>query len=242
MLEQLPVHPFTGLTALGVLPSGRIVWPVAGGAESDADGADGDGDTGTSGDAGTDGDGDGSGQDGDALGEAGRAALDKERKARREAEKARKAAERELAALKAQQAASAQQDEAQQAAEQARREAEAAANKRANDRILAADIRAEAAGKLADPADALRYLDLSDFEVADDGSTDREAIAEAISDLIKNKPYLAAKASGFQGSGDGGARGNGKPRQLTRAELKTMKPEQIEKARQEGRLDTLLGG
>lgn len=28
----LPVHPFTGLTALGVLPSGKVVWPVVGAA------------------------------------------------------------------------------------------------------------------------------------------------------------------------------------------------------------------
>lgn len=28
---SLPVHPHTGLTAIGVLPSGRIVWPIQGG-------------------------------------------------------------------------------------------------------------------------------------------------------------------------------------------------------------------
>jgi hypothetical protein len=30
-MNALPVHPFTGLTAIGVLPSGKIVWPVMGG-------------------------------------------------------------------------------------------------------------------------------------------------------------------------------------------------------------------
>ncbi|TQS30038.1 phage scaffolding protein [Microbispora sp. KK1-11] len=30
-LPVLPVHPFTGLTAVGVLPSGKVVWPVLGG-------------------------------------------------------------------------------------------------------------------------------------------------------------------------------------------------------------------
>lgn len=29
----LPVHPFTGLHAIGVLPSGKVVWPVLGGSE-----------------------------------------------------------------------------------------------------------------------------------------------------------------------------------------------------------------
>lgn len=236
MPEVLPVHPFTGLPALGVLPSGRVVWPVIGAAPDD----DGDGDGGTGDGGGDAGDGDTSGQD-DGLGDKGREALAKERKARRDAEKARRAAEAELAALKAQQADGAQTDADKQAAEQARRDAEAAAAAKANERILKAEIRAAAAGKLADPADALRYLDLSQFEVADDGATDPEAISEAISELIKTKPYLAAKANGFQGSGDGGAAGRGgRPSQLTGADLKTMSPAQIVKAREEGRLDRYM--
>jgi len=31
MHAHLPIHPTTGLTALGIMPSGRIVWPVLGG-------------------------------------------------------------------------------------------------------------------------------------------------------------------------------------------------------------------
>lgn len=31
----MPIHPSTGLPALGVLPSGRVVWPVMGGDDSD---------------------------------------------------------------------------------------------------------------------------------------------------------------------------------------------------------------
>jgi len=42
---ELPVHPFTGLRAVGVLPSGRVVWPILGGAEDDGDNGD-DGDDG----------------------------------------------------------------------------------------------------------------------------------------------------------------------------------------------------
>lgn len=30
-MNALPVHPFTGLTAIDVLPSGKVVWPVMGG-------------------------------------------------------------------------------------------------------------------------------------------------------------------------------------------------------------------
>lgn len=183
------------------------------------------------------------GQDGDGLGDKGREALKKERDARKAAAKEARDLKARIAELEAKQAAGAQQDEAQQAADQARRDAEATATAKANARILAAEVRAAAAGKLADPADAARYLDLSEFEVADDGGVDQEAITEAISDLIKTKPYLAAKAQGFQGSGDGGARSNGSTvRQVTAAELKTMTPQQIVKAQKDGRLNNLLSG
>jgi hypothetical protein len=245
MADQLPVHPLTGLTALGVLPSGRIVWPVLCGAPEDGDDDTGTGDSGGE-DGGTDDDGaedsDTGGEDGDDLGDKGRAALAKERRARRDADKARKAAERKLAELEAKQSGSKDGDGAPDA-EQIRRDAEKDATAKANRKILAAEIRAAGAGKMADPADALKYLDLTQFEVGDDGSVDAEDIAEAISDLIKRKPYLAAKATGFQGGGDGGARQGGRgPRQVTDAELKTMSAQQIVKARQEGRLTQLMGG
>lgn len=38
----LPIHPRTGLTALGILPSGKIVWPAMGG-DGTGDGGDGQG-------------------------------------------------------------------------------------------------------------------------------------------------------------------------------------------------------
>ena len=60
----------------------------------------------------------------------------------------------------------------------------------ANQRILKAEVRAAASGKLADPADALRYLDLSKFTVTDDGSVDSQAIANSIGELLEQKPYL----------------------------------------------------
>jgi hypothetical protein len=185
----------------------------------------------------------GTGQDGDGLGDKGRETLRKEREARKAADKERKALRAELEALKAQQAAGAQQDEAQKAADQARRDAEQAATAKANQRILRSEVKAAAAGKLNDPADALAHIDLSQFEPDADGEFDGAEIAEAISDLIKRKPYLGAKPTGFQGTGDGGARTSGsKPRQVTEAELKTMSAAQIVKARQEGRLANVMGG
>jgi len=185
----------------------------------------------------------GTGAQDDGLGDKGRETLAKERKARRDAEKARKAAEKELADFKAAQQAKKDGDDAAAAADQARRDAESAALAKANARILAAEVKAAAAGKLADPADAARYLDMSEFEVSDDGSVDSDAISGAISDLIKRKPYLAAKAQGFQGSGDGGARTNGSSaKQLTGADIKGMSAAAIVKAREEGRLDRYMSG
>lgn len=235
----LPVHPYSGLTAIGVLPSGRPVWPVLGGAPDDDDSGDGGQD-----DGGQDDDGSGSGDDGDGLAEAGKKALAGERKARREAERARKAAEAELAELRAAQAAKKNDDGdgAKPDAEQIRREAEQAATVKANERILRSEVKAAAAGKLADPADALAHLDLSKFEVGDDGSVDESEIADAIGDLLKAKPYLAARAQGFQGTGDGGPRGDGRSRQLGAADLKNMSAEAISKARQEGRLERYMAG
>jgi len=53
MDEQLPIHPRTGLAALAVLPSGRVVWPVLGGSgDGGGDGAGGGDGGGSGGDAG----------------------------------------------------------------------------------------------------------------------------------------------------------------------------------------------
>ncbi|MCI4045124.1 hypothetical protein [Streptomyces sp. TRM75563] len=130
-------------------------------------------------------------------------------------------------------------------AEQVRRQAEAAALSKANARIIRAEVKAAAKGVLADPADAYKFLDLDQFEVDENGDLDSDEVTEAINELIKSKPYLAAAtAKRFQGTGDGGAaaRKAGRPKQLTRADLKSMSPEAIDKAREDGRLDDLMGG
>ncbi|WP_411118993.1 hypothetical protein [Streptomyces sp. 058-1L] len=130
-------------------------------------------------------------------------------------------------------------------AEQVRRQAETAALTKANQRIIRAEVKAAAKGVLADPADAYKFLDLDQFEVDENGDLDSEEVTEAINELIKAKPYLAAAtAKRFQGTGDGGAaaRKASRPKQLTRADLKSMSPEAIDKAREDGRLDDLMGG
>lgn len=115
---------------------------------------------------------------------------------------------------------------------------------KANARIVRSEIRAAAAGKLADPKDALIHLRdrLDQFEVDANGEVDSEEVADAITKLLEEKPYLAAAtAKRFQGTGDGGAaRKAGGVKQVTEAELKTMTPDQIVKAQNEGRLSDLL--
>lgn len=90
-----------------------------------------------------------------------------------------------------------------EAAEEARKEATAAANRR----IVTAEVKAIAAGKLADPTDAVRLLDLEEFVLNDDGEVDTKAVNDAVTRLLKEKPYLAADTKRKHGDGDQGARG-----------------------------------
>ncbi|MYS34925.1 hypothetical protein K388_01924 [Streptomyces sp. KhCrAH-43] len=169
----------------------------------------------------------------DELGDKGKRALASMKGKWRTERNKRKELEDQLAAAAA-------DDEAATA----RREAEQAALAKANARIVRAEVRVAAKGVLADPADALKFLDLDQFEVDENGDLDSEEVTEAINELIKTKPYLAAAtAKRFQGTGDGGAaRKAGRPKQLTRQDLKTMSAEAIDKAREDGRLDDLMGG
>lgn len=115
----------------------------------------------------------------------------------------------------------------------------------ANQRILKAEVRAAASGKLTDPADALHYLDLSKFTVTDDGSVDTQAIANSIGELLEQKPYLGKAEQAPSGANitppSGTRDGDRHQGQLTRDDLKTMSPAEIVKAQQDGRLKDLLG-
>lgn len=124
---------------------------------------------------------------------------------------ARKAAERELAQMKAQLELKDRPAE-EQALEQARAEARAEAKAKADARILKSELKAIAASKLADPSDAHLYIDLTQFEVDDDGEVDSDALSAAVVDLLARKPHLAAAGQPrFQGGGDGGSRPPAKP-------------------------------
>lgn len=115
----------------------------------------------------------------------------------------------------------------------------------ANQRIIKAEIRAAAAGKLNDPADALHYLDTSAISVADDGQVDTSAITSQLNDLIAAKPYLAKGENAPTGvhmqPPSGNRDGDQHKGQLTRDDLKHMTPHQIVEAQKNGQFNDLLG-
>lgn len=82
----------------------------------------------------------------------------------------------------------------EQALNDARAEARTEALADSNERLLRAEVIGVAAGKLRDPSDAVKLLDLSTFQVNDKGEVDRKALAAAVDELVKSKPYLAGQA------------------------------------------------
>lgn len=173
-----------------------------------------------------------------ALGDAGKKALDAMKAERKAANDRAKALEAQVAALTAKVEGKEAEFTAAQEAQRIKDEALAGAN----ERIKKAEVRAAAAGKLNDPQDALRFLDLSVFEVDSDGNVTGD-LAGAIADLIEKKPYLAAQGGKkFQGSADGGARNDStKVSQLGQADMARMTPEQKVAAYESGQFDQMLG-
>lgn len=150
------------------------------------------------------------------LGDAGKRALDAERKARREAEA--KLKEYEPLVAKAREFEESQKTELQKLTEQldeARADA-ATAQQHA--------LRLEVGTAKGLPPELISRLEGSTKEQL-------EADADVLAKLVP--PRDTDPNLGPHGSG---------PSQLTRDALKTMTPEQIEKARTDGRLDTLLKG
>jgi len=122
------------------------------------------------------------GTDEDKLGDAGKRALQKLRAEKKAALAEAKAAREELEDAKA-------KTEAEKRERQVQREALA----KANSRIVSAELRAAATGKLEDPEDALAFLNVEEFDVSDDGAVDKTAIDGAIEELLERKPHLAAR-------------------------------------------------
>ena len=100
-----------------------------------------------------------------------------------------------------------------------RAQAEREANAKVSERIIRTEVKAAAKGRVADPNDALLFIDLSQFDVADDGSVNETDLNDAIEELLKKKPYLAAQGRRFQDSADGGSRNDSAKREPTLNDL-----------------------
>lgn len=85
--------------------------------------------------------------------------------------------------------------------------------------------------------DKLAKLDPTDASFNDDVKTAVEDAVKANPRLKADQPARPAANADMSGGGEASATG-----QLTRADLKSMDPKQIEKARKDGRLKNLLGG
>lgn len=145
------------------------------------------------------------------LGDAGKRALDAMKAERNAAKAAAKAALLEAEQLRAE-IANKDKPAEEVALENARKEGRTEAIKAADQRVIKSELKALATGKLADPTDAHLYIDVTSFDVNDEGEPDSDALAEAISDLLKRKPHLAAGTQPrFEGGGDGGSRPPAKP-------------------------------
>jgi hypothetical protein len=247
MEHPLPIHPRTGLPALGWRKARtgedgpQPIWPILGGSGEGEEGAGETGETAEGeaaegGEAGAEGEGE--------LGDAGRRALDRLRADLKAEKERRKAAESNLAAATAASQGK-QGSEETPSVEQLREQALAQAraetlNERALDRL-----EARAAKKFHDPADARAFLATRVGEFVDGAQIDNGAIDDALAELLTARPYLGAQpATGrprFEGTGDGGARkGSEGPKQLGKADIARMSAEQIVAAQKAGQLDDYL--
>lgn len=168
---------------------GRPIWPFLGGSEGSAedDGA-GDGD---------DDEGDDDGKiDAEGFTKGGRKAIEAERLAAKRARddlRPWRVLARELGVKSPDEVkALISKDKTEQVdADKIRRETEHAVLSKANTRIVRSEIKALAAESFADPADAVLNLDVTDYEVDDDGNVDEARLKSDLAALLKRKPHLA---------------------------------------------------
>lgn len=153
------------------------------------------------------------------LGENGVKALQAERQARKAAEAQMKDLAAQLDAIRAE-----QMTDQEKALAAARSEAAAAATAETaaqyERRLLEATVKAQAAGRFRDPADALKLIDLTDLPRGDDGVIDDSAIGVALDAILAEKPYLATDSAPKWPDGDQGPQGSEVARTFTRAQLR----------------------
>lgn len=218
---------------------GRLMWrfsdgtmlPVVRGGSDDG-GAGGEG----SGESSGEGEGSGSGDNGEGEGSSESTPTAEEAKWKALARKHENEAKRLRAEADKLRASS--QTDAEKALETAKAEGRQAAQSEFGQRLAAAEIKAALTGVVPNPAEIVEDLNLAKY-VTDDGDVDGEAVA-----ALKKK-YEGFARQGKSGPDLGQGRRGDAPAgkdQLTKADLDRMTPEQIVKARREGRLDDLAKG
>jgi hypothetical protein len=156
------------------------------------------------------------------LGENGVKALQAERNARKAAEKQIADLAAQLDAIRVEQMTDQEKALAvarSEAAETAKVETAATYERR----LLEATVKAQAAGRFRDPADALRLLDLTDIPRGDDGVIDDAAIGAALDQILSEKPYLGTDQTPSWPAGDQGPQGPEAARTFTRTQLRDPK-------------------
>lgn len=225
---------------LGYRADGSPFWNYFGSAPDDGDAGAGS-DDGGAGDG--DGDGDGSGGDDDdavddqGLNGKGRRAIDAERAAADRAKKAYKPwgalrrdfgmtpdEIREVLSKRSKDDKGDSKDSKDVDPDAIRREAETSAQVKVNDKLRRAAVRVVAADLLKFPADAEKFIDISEYEVDDDGDVDSAQISRDIRELLASRPELGKVAKkGGPGGGnpdfDGGSRGGAGGGQKTMSEI-----------------------
>jgi hypothetical protein len=177
------------------------------------------------------------------LGDAGKQAIDRMKAERNTERDKRRQLEAEIAELKKPKPVDGEQPDIQALLSIERDKIRA---EQMTDKALD-KIEARAAKLFANPEDARMFLEGKVKDFVDGGKVDVAQIDEALADLLKERPYLAVAQGGkrFEGSGDGGPKGEaGKP-QLTKADLERMSKagdtDGINAARIAGQFDVLLG-
>lgn len=131
-------------------------------------------------------------------------------------------------------------EKAQEAARKATEERDAAIATSRETAKQTAVLAAAATAGVVKPEQIYALLPKDAVTIGDDGQV--TGADDAVKAFIADNPHFVGQKSNGSGSADGGARGGSAPGQLTRDDLKTMSPEEIVKAKEDGRLKTLLGG
>lgn len=135
----------------------------------------------------------------------------------------------ELEKLKA-----AQMSDMEKAVQEAEERGRSDAAKAYGEKIAAAKLEAALTGVVPDPSAVVEDLNLSKY-VTDTGDVNAEAVT-----ALREK-FAAIAPANRPPNLHQGRQGSTPPGQLSRSDLKSMSPEQIQAARDEGRLTNLLG-